>query len=791
MFEKFRESTDNTEKKPVVENQILKIPEKSQIEKNTKEKPEDKNWKNNKLESDKKKLSVKDFMNKIHIGKKGGDKKFVEKNENRDKKIEDNRDGLEENKEGTSSSNKIFKEKNIKASDISAAKIKESSTDTEKDNIKENRIGIINQILKTPEKAQTENKVEDKQTDNIKVKGEENIRNSEVSSAKIKESSPDTEKGNIKENKIGIINQILKTPEKAQIESKVESKQENNIEAKEVDKSAVEKNEDRDSKIEDNRDKLEEAKAAESGEGEVFREEDVKNSEISSAKVKESSNDAGVGDIKENKIAAINQILKTPEKVQTESKVESKQENNIEAKEVDKSTVEKREDRDSEIEDNSDKLKGNKAAESGECEAFREEDVKNSEISSAKVKESSNDAGVGDIKEKKIAVINKILKTPEKAQTENKVEDKQEDNIVVKEVDNTTVEKNEDNSQNIEDDELKRDLRKALQNDLNDNLKSGEMKNISEAKVDEIYEDYLAYLEENTNFEGQNEQADVMQYSDAEFHDINENDRGYISEKAMKELPPANNTEEISKKVVIKDGSYMEFGFQRGLDNWGSDAVVGSEIQVDLKMGTLLDRHGNEKGSYMTNNGTEFKDLHMNVSEDKVEAHTYEVVKPFKTKASVIAEQDFDPYKKEEYNEAIQYQAVDNKGNILSVKDLIEQGFIREVKTNNFANKSNIETDNNEDGTDDIAESNGIDHKMEGGEERERSRTYTKNLEGNTGKNTLSNVTINKSDTQRKIEEFNQSLRVLRDLEHSLKVADMKKKEQEIKKQDREYDEER
>ena len=691
MFEKFRESTDNTEKKPVVENQILKIPEKSQIEKNTKEKPEDKNWKNNKLESDKKKLSVKDFMNKIHIGKKGGDKKFVEKNENRDKKIEDNRDGLEENKEGTSSSNKIFKEKNIKASDISAAKIKESSTDTEKDNIKENRIGIINQILKTPEKAQTENKVEDKQTDNIKVKGEENIRNSEVSSAKIKESSPDTEKGNIKENKIGIINQILKTPEKAQIESKVESKQENNIEAKEVDKSAVEKNEDRDSKIEDNRDKLEEAKAAESGEGEVFR----------------------------------------------------------------------------------------------------EEDVKNSEISSAKVKESSNDAGVGDIKEKKIAVINKILKTPEKAQTENKVEDKQEDNIVVKEVDNTTVEKNEDNSQNIEDDELKRDLRKALQNDLNDNLKSGEMKNISEAKVDEIYEDYLAYLEENTNFEGQNEQADVMQYSDAEFHDINENDRGYISEKAMKELPPANNTEEISKKVVIKDGSYMEFGFQRGLDNWGSDAVVGSEIQVDLKMGTLLDRHGNEKGSYMTNNGTEFKDLHMNVSEDKVEAHTYEVVKPFKTKASVIAEQDFDPYKKEEYNEAIQYQAVDNKGNILSVKDLIKQGFIREVKTNNFANKSNIETDNNEDGTDDIAESNGIDHKMEGGEERERSRTYTKNLEGNTGKNTLSNVTINKSDTQRKIEEFNQSLRVLRDLEHSLKVADMKKKEQEIKKQDREYDEER
>lgn len=213
MFEKFRESTDNTEKKPVVENQMLKIPEKSQIEKNTKEKPEDKNWKNNKLESDKKKLSVKDFMNKIHIGKKGGDKKFVEKNENRDKKIEDNRDGLEENKEGTSSSNKIFKEKNIKASDISAAKIKESSTDTEKDNIKENRIGIINQILKTPEKAQ--------------------------------------------------------------IESKVESKQENNIEAKEVDKSAVEKNEDRDSKIEDNRDKLEEAKAAESGEGEVFREEDV------------------------------------------------------------------------------------------------------------------------------------------------------------------------------------------------------------------------------------------------------------------------------------------------------------------------------------------------------------------------------------------------------------------------------------------------------------------------------------------------------------------------------------
>ena len=626
MFGKFRESTDNTEKKPDVANQILQTPEKTQVEKNVKEKQEDKNEKNNKLGNNNKKLSVKNFMNKIHIGKKRGDKSTIDGNENMDSKVEGDSDKLEESK-------KV-----------------------------ENR---INNALK---------------------------------------------KGN----------------------------------------------------------------------------------EISSAKIKESSNDVGENDIKEERIAAINQILRTPEKAQVENKVEEKQENNIEAKESTKGTVEKNEDVDSKVEDSRDELKEDQATDSGNVESFNGEEIKDSEISSAKIKESSNDVGENDIKEERIAVINKILKTPEKAQVENKVEEKQENNIGAKEVAKNTMEKNEDNSQNIEDDELKRDLREALQNDSNNNLNSGEVpKKISEDIVDEVYKDYLGYLEENTNFDGENEQADVMQYSEAEIHDIYENDRGYISEKAMKDLPSVNVTEEGSKKVVVENGSYMEFGFQRGLDNWGPDAVEGSEIQVNLERGTLLDRHGNEKGSYMTDNGTEFKDLHMNVSEDKVDVHTYEVVKPFKTKASVIAEQDFDPYKKEEYNKAIQYRAVDNEGNILSVKDLIEQGFIREVKSNNSANKNNIETNNNEDGIDDIGELKYKDSKMEGGGERELSRSYTKKMEGNTEKNILSSTTNNKSDMQRKIDEFNQSLRVLRDLDYSLKVADMKKKEQEIKRRDREYDMER
>ena len=614
---------------------------------------------------------------------------------------------------------------------------------------------------------------------------------------KFRESTDNTEK------EPDVVNEILKTPRKTQVEKNVKEKQEDkneknnklgnnnklsvkdfmnkiHIGKKRGDKGAVDGNENMDSKVEGDSENLEENKKA----------ENIKSSEISSAKIKESSNDVGENNIKE-KIAAINQILKTPEKAQAESKAEEKQENDIEAKESAKSTAEKNEDVDSNVEDSRDELKEDKATESGNVESFKGEEIKDSEISSAKIKESSNDVGENNIKEK-IAAINQILKTPEKAQTESKAEEKQENDIEAKESAKSTAEKNEDNSQNIEDDELKRDLRKALQNDLNDSLNLGEApKKISEDIVDEVYKDYLGYLEENTNFDGANEQADVMQYSEAEIHDIYENDRGYISEKAMKDLPSVNVTEEVSKKVVVENGSYMEFGFHRGLDNWGPDAVEGSEIQVNLEKGTLLDRHGNERGSYMTDNGTEFKDLHMNVSEDKVEVHTYEVVKPFKTKASVIAEQDFDPYKKEEYNKAIQYRAVDNEGNILSVKDLIEQGFIREVQPNNLANKNNIETNNNEDGTDDIGELKGIDSKMEGGIERKRSRIYTNNLEGNTEKNILSSTTNNKSDIQRKIDEFNQNLRVLRDLDYSLKVADKKKKEQEIKRRDREYDLER
>ena len=423
------------------------------------------------------------------------------------------------------------------------------------------------------------------------------------------------------------------------------------------------------------------------------------------------------------------------------------------------------------------------------------------------------------------SIKNQILQTPERMPNPLKInEDRVSQNNNEVNLENNTmkyfVKKHNTDVKNNEDvmvvkSDLKSDLRKALENDLNTNLDSNDKpKKFTDEMIDNIYKNYLDYLEQNTSYDGKTVETNIMEYTDEEIRDIAENDRGYINERAMKTLPAFELHNNTDASVVATNGTYLEFGFQRGLDNWKPDKVPGTEKIIEIEKGKVFDRYGNENGSYMTDAGTEFKDLHMIVSEDKVEAHTYEVVKSFKANSSIIASQDFDDYKPEDYNEARQYIALDEKGKSLTIKDLLKQGYIREVKggensvndagenvkdvkyndsymdkTNNRVSmmeyidalykKSNVED------TDSSDEDNNIDNNISlqknKGVERVRSWTNTRSENGEaiSGNLNYSNETKNKNILTN--DDINRQRQIIEDFKHSLKVYNEEKAKKKAK----------
>lgn len=153
-----------------------------------------------------------------------------------------------------------------------------------------------------------------------------------------------------------------------------------------------------------------------------------------------------------------------------------------------------------------------------------------------------------------------------------------------------------------------------------------------------------------------------------QLQDIWANDPGYINERAMKRLDDTS----------MKDSDYLKTGRHAGgLLNYGKDAVENTETDTLLSEGKVLERWGSESGTYLTEPGTDFKDLHLNVSEDKLERQSYEVVKPFWVTESRIAAQPFDEKsEKEDKESAVQYHAR------ICVEDLVELGFLKKKEEN-------------------------------------------------------------------------------------------------------------
>ena len=674
---------------------------------------------------------------------------------------------------------------------------------------------IKNQILKTPDKNVSSIK------NQILKTPDKTIKQSETNVDRF-----DQKKG-MKEFLDGKRDLVKKNTE-AKAENKDESKVEKSTEAKVENKSEAKAENNTEAKAENNT----EAKAENKSEAKAENKSEAKAENKSEAKA-ENKSEAKVENKSETK-AENNTEAKAENKseAKVENNTEAKAENNTEANEtkVEKNTEAKAENKvakNAEANDVTNKhqdvniekqqLKNNNI--------LNRKDTKNNQINRFKNFLSENNKIDKNIDNKDYrsndvsSIKNQILQTPERMPNPLKInEDRVSQNNNEVNVENNTmkyfVKKHNTDVKNNEDvmvvkSDLKSDLRKALENDLNSNLDSNDKpKKVTDEMIDNIYKNYLDYLEQNTSYDGKTVETNIMEYTDEEIRDIAENDRGYINERAMKTLPAFELNNSTDASVVATNGTYLEFGFQRGLDNWKPDKVPGTEKIIEIEKGKVFDRYGNENGSYMTDAGTEFKDLHMIVSEDKVEAHTYEVVKSFKANSSIIASQDFDDYKPEDYNEARQYIALDEKGKSLTIKDLLEQGYIREVKggensvndagenvkdvkyndsymdkTNNRVSmmeyidalykKSNVED------TDSSDEDNNIDNNISlqkiKGVERVRSWTNTRSENGEAISSNLnySNETKNKNILTN--DDINRQRQIIEDFKHSLKVYNEEK----------------
>lgn len=196
-----------------------------------------------------------------------------------------------------------------------------------------------------------------------------------------------------------------------------------------------------------------------------------------------------------------------------------------------------------------------------------------------------------------------------------------------------------------------------------------DVEDINEKRADRNTEGYLDMLDENTADMPEEDQFSDMEYTDEELEDIWDNDPGYLNEKAMKDLDDPG----------VQNSEYMKTGFHnRGLLNYEKDAVDNTEGNVELPVGKILERWGSEEGSYLTDPGTDFDSLHLNVSKDKLESNTYEVVKPFQVVESKIADQPFDEKKTDESNEKEERSTQYKAG--MCVEDLVELGFLKKVE---------------------------------------------------------------------------------------------------------------
>ncbi len=210
-------------------------------------------------------------------------------------------------------------------------------------------------------------------------------------------------------------------------------------------------------------------------------------------------------------------------------------------------------------------------------------------------------------------------------------------------------------------------------------LEEGFQKNCekSPADHDRIQRKIKSFLDELEQSTPKNPKDSIQElvrtYTKEELEDLYANDPGYVNERVMKQLPGGKKLD-TDRGVLSPDGPYMQFGLHDDLTDWHADAVEGTEKETVLQPGKRVERWGSEEGRYLTEEGTEFDDLHLNVSKDKLEKTVYEVVEPIDVTESVIANQPFDEESDNRKGNAKQYRCN------ICIGDLVDMGKLKRVE---------------------------------------------------------------------------------------------------------------
>lgn len=158
-------------------------------------------------------------------------------------------------------------------------------------------------------------------------------------------------------------------------------------------------------------------------------------------------------------------------------------------------------------------------------------------------------------------------------------------------------------------------------------------------------------------------EVDYDDFSLEEFHQIVENDPGYVNDLV---LDYDNEKQEPNNK-------YRETGYHRGAIRWGDYAVEGSETYDTLQPGTMLARWGSEEGTFVTLPGTSYDKLELPVVQEKQTLSLYEVCKPFPAEKSLVKKQPWSTEKSDE-KQAVQYKLP------VCIKDLVAENYLRLVE---------------------------------------------------------------------------------------------------------------
>lgn len=197
---------------------------------------------------------------------------------------------------------------------------------------------------------------------------------------------------------------------------------------------------------------------------------------------------------------------------------------------------------------------------------------------------------------------------------------------------------------------------------------SDELNNADVSKADnaesfdnsEDYFDYdeLEYLDKNTDPNSDEcplcDSSD-LDYSEEELQELYEDFAGYINEDVRFEYDGRNID---SQEMPSEFGeNYKQTGLHRV--SWSEDSVEGTEENILLPAGTRIIQYSHEgaSGRYFAPEGSDYSDLQLADSDDKRILNTYEVLQKFPVSQSAIAKQYFNSDEQPEAGSQIQYRS--------------------------------------------------------------------------------------------------------------------------------------